>query len=519
MPQNHIPRHLRDDPVACEAIYGIHWRRPKLLCGVAECDAVFGKPPKILSQFDFREYQLWMAECMINLPGVYIAAEMGLGKTAAALYAVKCLISSYEIKKVLIVAPLNVAENTWPDEIAKWTFARDLSYTVITGDEDERLAALKLDAEIHIINRENLRWLKDTLGVRLFNYDMLIYDEARRLAGGKKRTSPNQRADGTVGFKRVSEFGILAKMRYKFKRVVLLSGTPTPEGLMDLWGPIYLIDKGHRLGTSISAYQKRWFQYDNWKRKHEPFDHSEKQIMRKIKGVFFSLKEADYLKLPPLITRDHSVRLPHAAMEQYNRFARDMVLEEFDLEAVNGGVLTNKLLQIANGSVYLEDGSSKRLHDAKLDVLESIMNESEGQSVLVAYEFQFDRDAIMKRFPDICVPFNGKQTLRDWNAGKIKMLLTHPASAGHGMNFQYGGHIGVWYGLTWSLELYLQFRKRLHRSGQEAAAVVLHRILAKYTADEVVAKALDSKGARQDRITDAVRVNLAKQYQYERMAA
>jgi len=480
---------------------------------------IYGRPPKVLAYKDFRNYQRWMAEKMIRLPAVYIAAEMGLGKTAASLYAAFKLILSGAVRKVLIVAPLNVAENTWPDEIAKWTFARGLEYTVITGDEDERIAAVKRGGHLHIINRENLVWLKEHLGTRAFDYDMLIYDEARRLSGGSKRTKPTERKDGTIGIKRTSEFGVLAKMRYKFKHVVLLSGTPTPEGLEDLWGPMFIIDKGHRLGTSKTAFLKRWFSYDQYRYKWEAHSHSERQIMRLIKPVFFSLKEADYLDLPPLIVRDHMVRLPPRAAEQYERFASEMALEEFDLEAANGGVLINKLLQMANGSVYLTDQTARRIHDEKLDALENIMEESKGQSVLVAYSFEFDREAIKKRFPYVRIFGDSRNDLRDWNAGKIRMLLTHPASAGHGMNFQYGGHIGVWYGLNWSLELYLQFRKRLHRSGQEAAAVVLHRILAKYTADEIVAKALETKGARQDRITDAVRVSLAKRYEYERMAA
>lgn len=519
MPQLHIPTALRAAPQYCEWLYGEHWRLPKLLCGVEETELVYGKPPTILSALNFRSYQRWMADKMMRLPAVYIAAEMGLGKTAASLYAASKLLLRKEVRKVLIVAPLNVAENTWPDEIAKWTFSRWMDYTVITGDEDERIAALKRGGDLHIVNRENLVWLKNHLGTRAFDYDMLIYDEARRLSGGKKRTKPGQRKDGTLGLKNVSEFGVLAKMRYKFKRVVLLSGTPTPEGLEDLWGPLFIIDKGHRLGKSKTAFYKRWFSYDQYRYKWEAHSHSEGEIMRKVRGVFFSLKEADYLELPPLLVKDTMVRLPQRAMEMYNRFAEDMALEELDLEAANGGVLINKLLQMANGSVYLDDQTARRIHDEKLDALESIMSETNGQSVLVAYSYQFDKEAIVKRFPYVRVFGESRNDLRDWNAGKIRMLLTHPASAGHGMNFQYGGHIGVWYGLNWSLELYLQFRKRLHRSGTTAQAVVLHRILAKYTADEAVAKALEVKGSRQDRITDAVRVQLAKRYEYERMAA
>lgn len=518
MPQLHVPSALRNEPQFCEWLYGEHWRKPKLLTGVAQIEAIYGPPSIIRSEKDFRPYQDWMAGCMIDLPGVYVGAEMGLGKTAASLFAVQFLLQAGIINRVLIVAPINVAENTWPDEIAGWTFARGLTYTVITGDEDERLASLKMTAQVHIINRENLVWLYNTIGIRGWSYDMLIYDEARRLAGGKKRTKGSQRADGTLGLKKVSEFGVLAKTRFKYKRVVLLSGTPTPEGLMDLWGPLYIIDKGARLGTSKTAFIRRWFREKDSGFGYEPFDHSEREIMGEIKDRFYSLKEKDYLTLPPLIPKDHFVQLPAAAREKYRRFSKDMVLEEFDLEAVNGGVLTNKLLQMANGSVYLDDGTSRRLHDEKLDVLQSIMNEASGP-VLIAYSFQFDKEAILKRFRHCRLFGETRHDLRDWNAGKIDMLLTHPASAGHGMNFQYGGSIGVWYGLPWSLELYLQFRKRLHRSGQKAAAVVLHRILAKYTADEVVAKALDSKGARQDRITDAVRVDLARQFEYERMAA
>ena len=519
MPQLHIHPLLRDEPEYCEWLYGEHWRRPKLLCGVEENELIYGRDFDILAYKDFRPYQRWMAQKMFDLPAVYVAAEMGLGKTAASLYAAMKLLKRGIVSKVLIVAPINVAENTWPDEIAKWDFARPLRYTVITGDLDERIAALKLDAELHIINRENLVWLREYLGTRAFNYDMLIYDEARRLASASKRTKPTQRKDGTLGLKRISEFGTLSKMRYKFKRVVLLSGTPTPEGLEDLWGPLFIIDKGQRLGTSKAAFYRRWFWRDQERFRWEPRDHAEREIMHKIKDVFYSLKEEDYLTLPPLIVRDHKIRMPPRAMEMYDRFARDMVLEEFDLEAANGGVLTNKLLQMANGSVYLTDKSARRIHDEKLDVLESIMEEHHGQSVLVAYSFQFDAEAIKKRFPYVRIFGESRNDLRDWNAGKIRMLLTHPASAGHGMNFQYGGSVGVWYGLNWSLELYLQFRKRLHRSGQKASAVVLHRILARHTADEVVAKALEAKGVRQNRITDAVRVNLAKRYAYERMAA
>lgn len=519
MPQLHIPAKLRDDPAKCEELYGKLWRRPKILSDLEALELVFGPPDKIRTEFEFRGYQDWMSDCIVELPAVFLGADMGLGKTAASLFAAVRLLRKKIVKKILIVAPLNVAENTWPEEIAKWSFARGLTYTVVTGDEDERIAALQFDGEVHIVNRENVVWLQQYWG-RRWPYDMLIYDEASRLKNGMKRTKGNVRKDGTKSAKRISEFGILARMRWSFKRVVLLSGTPAPEGLEDLWGPIFLIDQGKRLGDSKTAFLKRWFSYNTKTYKWSPHDWSKNEIMSAISDVFFSLKSEDYLDLPELIIQDHHVRLPTKAREQYDRFAEEMVLEEFDLEAVNNGVLTNKLLQMANGSVYLDDKTAKRIHDAKLDALESIMTETAGEPVLLAYSYQFDKEAIVKRFPYARIFGDGKYDLRDWNAGRIRLLVTHPASAGHGMNFQYGGRIGVWYGMCWSLELYQQFMKRLHRSGQEAAAVVMHRILALNTADISVSRAVMRKGVEQDDITRAVKVDLSKQYNYTmRMAA
>ncbi len=472
-------------------------------------ELVEGPPAKIMSFNDFRVYQRWMSRLIVRLPAVFLAAEMGLGKTAAVLKAVRQLLDVGEVKKVLIVAPLKVSDYTWPEEIAKWAFARDLTFVVATGDEDARKIALRQgkDAEIHIVNRENLVWLQQYWG-RRWPYDMLVYDEASRLKGGSKHTKGNLRADGTKSRSRISEFGTLRRMRWSFKKVVLLSGTPAPNGLIDLWGPIYIIDLGKRLGTSKDSFTKRWFTQDQYSYKITPHDWSHDEIMERIDDVFFSLKEADYLELPPLVAVDHWVDLPPKAMELYRRMERDAVLEEFDVEAVNNGVLTNKLLQMANGSLYKEDGSSVRIHDAKLDALESVMAEAMGRPVLLGYEFKFDLEAIKRRFPYARIFGESKSDKRDWDAGRIKLLVTHPASAGHGLNFQFGGNIQVWYGLCWSLELYLQFIKRLHRSGQLADRVFLHRILAKKTADESVVRLLGVKGVTQDKITDAVKAHV-----------
>lgn len=480
---------------------------PKHLCDVELLELLFPPPPIIRGTKDFRGYQHWMSNTIMAEPAVFLAAGMGLGKTAASLWAAVRLLKKGRVKCVLIVAPLRVAENTWPEEIAAWDFARSLEYTVVTGDEEQRKAALAIGGNVHIINRENVVWLQKYWG-RKWPYDMLIYDEASRLKAGSKKTKPVKRKDGSKGPKRTSEFGILSRMRGFFKKVVLLSGTPSPNGLIDLWGPMFIIDHGARLGTSITEYKRRWFSEDRWSHRIEPFEHSRDQIMSAISDVFYSLKEEDYLELPPLVTRDHKVRLDPKHMQMYRRFERTKVLAEYDIEAVNSGVLTNKLLQFANGSMYLTDQSAQHIHDAKLDVLESIMEESFGQPVLVAYSFKFDMDRIKKRFPYVRIFGESKSDNRDWNTGRIRMMLTHPASAGHGLNFQHGGNIAVWYGLTWSLELYQQFLKRLHRSGQLAAEVLMHRILAQDTVDYDVLRVLDKKGATQDDITDAVRVRM-----------
>ena len=492
-------------------------------------------PPRVIRGLrNFRSYQAWMSELIYDNPFVFLAAEMGLGKTGAALRAMVRLMNDGIVQRPLIVAPLKVAEDTWPDAIAEWDFARHLTYRVVTGTEAERIAALEYPADVTIINRENIVWLQEYLGSRKFDYDMLIYDEASRLKGGNKRTKPVKRKDGTVAQHRnLSEFGILRKMRFKFKRLVELSGTPAPNGLVDLWGPIFLGDcneKEPRLETSKTAFLDRYFRYDQYDRKYEPRVNAEADIMDAIKDVFFSLKEEDYLKLPPRITVDHFCEMPRKAMDMYRRFEKNFVLEEFDLEAVNGGVLTNKLLQFANGSLYTERADDagemqpwvEHVHDAKLDMLDSIITEAMGQPILMAYSFKFDMERIKKRYPFVRVFGEGKNDTRDWNAGKIKLMLTHPASAGHGMNFQHGGNIMVWYGLTWSLELYQQFIKRLHRSGQQAERVLLHRLLTKGTVDERMADVLEEKGVTQDRITDTVRVRVAEAQrvdEYWRMAA
>ena len=480
------------------------------LFDIEAIELIEGPPPVIRSYEEFRPYQKWMANLLIENEGVLLGADMGLGKTGATLYAIRQLLKRKIVSRPLIVAPKHVAQDTWPEEIACWDFARSLTYSVVTGTEEERIRALEYPARVHIINRENLVWLRRYWG-KDWPYDMLVYDEASRLKGGKKRTKGSKRKDKTKSPKKLSEFGVLARVRYTFLRVAELSGTPTPNGLIDLWGPVYIIDEGKRLGGSKTAYEQRWFEQNKYSYSVKPLPHAEKEIMGLVSDIFFSLRSEDYLDLPPLVSINRFVSLEQRSMVLYKKFEKERALEEWDVEAANKGVLTNKLLQAANGAMYREEGKPLvEIHEAKLDELESIVAESGGRPIIVAYSFKFDLVKIKKRFKFARIFGEGNNDLRDWNAGKIRMLLVHPASAGHGLNFQHGGHIAVWYGLTWSLELYRQFIKRLHRSGQQADRVFLYHILTKGTADETVLKVLENKGATQDSITNAVRVRLKR---------
>lgn len=505
---------------------------PKHLTDVEAIELIHGQGEDILSETDFRGYQSWMTDQIVNLDALLLGAEMGLGKTAAVLLAIVRLLALGRVKKILIIAPLRVAEQTWPDEIAKWAFARHLTYRVVTGTEEERVASLRYGpAVITIVNRENLHWLRNRIGIVKWPFDMIVYDEASRLKSGRVKSQPKVRKDGTQPAGRMTELGVLENVRHKTKKIVELSGTPSPNGLIDLWGPLYALDKGKRLGLNITGFRKRWFTENTYSRSYEPHPHSHDEIMARLQDIFFSLREEDYLKLPPMIEQDHYVTLSPREMARYREFEKEMAIEvknrggEYEvIEAVNNGVLMNKLLQFANGSLYTGDRfdeetggklprESVKIHEHKLDVLESIVEEAAGTPILCAYSFQFDKDAIKKRFPWVRIFGESQSDMRDWNAGRIRMLLTHPASAGHGLNFQHGSNIAVWYGLTWSLELYRQFIKRLHRSGQKRDKVFLHRIVARGTADESILPVLKKRGATQDRISDAVRIR------WERIAA
>lgn len=453
---------------------------------------------ELLRRYMLRPYQNRMVKLIKRKKRVILALDMGAGKTIISLTALAELFEAGEISRALIVAPKRVATDTWPDEIGDWLHTCHLTYSVAVGTEKERVAAVEADTQIVIINRENIPWLVK-LRYPKWDFDALIYDEASRLKSGKKRTTG--RDDGR---RPLSEFGSLCKVAAQFKYVVELSGTIAPNGLIDLWGPCYIVDSGERLGASLTAFKQRWFDESRWTHKIEARPYAFAQIMERIRDIMFALRPGDYPQLPPVVRNRIHVSLPDKIMREYRRFKRELVSELYDVEAVNAGVLTGKLLQFANGSMYRNiDGAvpPKRevveVHDLKLDALDSILVEHKGEQVLVAYSFDFDRDKIRKRFPKVVLFDEEPNFVKKWNEGKIGVGLVHPASAGHGLNLQKGGCVAVWYGLTWSLEYALQFEKRLHRPGQ-TKPVFIHYIISKGTDDERVLDVLSDKKSTQD---------------------
>ncbi|WP_099554399.1 SNF2-related protein [Hartmannibacter diazotrophicus] len=467
-----------------------------------------------------RSYQRYLADRIVTMPYLLGAAEMSLGKTAAALTGARRLMKKRLTWRTIIIAPLTVAEETWPTELAEWEHLADATFTVVCGSEAQRLAALKRDAEFTIINRENLPWLWETIGQdRGWRWKILIYDEASRLKGFVHRT-PGKRKDPKTGavVKRkptLTEFGVVARGRKHCERVVELSGTPSPNGIIDLGGPIYILDKGERLGPSKAAFHRRFFDTNEFSHKVTPKPGAKDEVMSRIKDVMIALRAEDYIDLPPQVFNPIYVRLAPKHMQQYKAFERTLVAEAYDVEAVTKGVLTNKLLQFANGGLYRTDEriyppirETIPVHDAKLRALESIVEEAAGQNILLAYSFQFDRERIRKKFPKVVFFDEDKNFVKKWNAGKIQLGAAHPASMAHGLNLQHGGHIQVWFGLTWSLELWDQFNRRLARPGQLNHSVFIHVIMAKGTMDEIQYEKLQQKGVNQDEIMDAVRIRL-----------
>lgn len=441
-------------------------------------------------------------------PGVIVALEPGAGKTVSTLTAVRDLLDAGKIKRVLLVAPLLVAETVWHAEIEEWAHLTGTTYVHVTGDLKKRTAAFESDAEIHIINKELVPWLWEYAKTH-WKYDCLVIDEASMLKNGKKRT-PN---------KNLTRFGALAQARKHFTGVVELTGTPAPNGVENLWGLSYIIDQGARLGNSKNAFNERWMSVKQRRGgangnypEYTLRPGAEEEVLSKIKDIMFSLDPSEYVELPPLVENIIKVKLPPKVMEAYKKFKKTLVYEPEMIEAVNAAVLAGKLTQAASGHLYNQDKEAIWLHDCKLDALENLVSEIGDVPLLVAYGFQSDRDRIKKKFPKAIVLNEQKdvlQTVKDWNDGKISMLLTHPASAAWGLNLQKGSNHFVWYSLTVDLELFQQFRKRLWRSGQTAERVWSHTLVAEGTIDEMLMPVLSDKDAVQNRVLRATMLDLA----------
>lgn len=443
------------------------------------------------------DYQRYAAEFIIAHPISALLLDMGLGKTSITLTAINNLLfDSFEIHKVLVVAPLRVARDTWSSEIEKWEHLKNLRYSVVIGTAQERISALSTPADIYIINRENIQWLVEESGLP-FDFDMAVIDE---LSSFKNHLSKRFRA--------------FMKVRPKLKRIVGLTGTPAGNGLMDLFAEFKLLDMGERLGRLIGQYRNTYFQPD--KRNgmviysYKPLPNAEQRIYDKISDITISMKAADHLKMPELVSTEYTVQLSDKERYKYDRLKKELVLstEDNEVTAANAASLSNKLSQMANGAVYSDDDSVIEIHDRKLDALEDIIESMNGKPLLVAYWFKHDLERIKKRF-DVR-EIRSSVDISDWNSGKIPIALIHPASAGHGLNLQSGGSTLVWFGLTWSLELYQQTNARLWRQGQTADTVVIQHIITKGTIDEQIMKALKTKDTTQAALITVVKAEVHK---------
>ena len=440
------------------------------------------------------EYQTYATDFILTHPISAILIQMGLGKSVITLNAIYDLcLDSFYIRKVLVIAPLRVCSGVWPAEIQKWDHLKGLTYSVAVGTETERRAALQQTTDIHIINRENVQWLIEESGLP-FDYDMIIIDELSSFKSHQAK-----------------RFKSLMKVRPLVQRIVGLTGTPSSNGLMDLWAEFRLLDMGKRLGRFITHYRDEFFQPD--KRNgmqvfsYKPRPGAEEEIYRRIGDITISMKSTDYLQMPECLMNEARVTLSDNERKDYDTLRKELVLTlgDEEIDAVNAAALSGKLCQMANGAVYSEDKRSIHLHDRKLDMLEDLIEGANGKPALVAYWYKHDLERIRKQFKVREIKTTGD--IDDWNAGAIPVGLIHPASAGHGLNLQAGGSTLIWFGLTWSLELYQQTNARLWRQGQ-TDTVVIHHIITQGTIDEQIMKALQSKDKTQAALIEAVKADL-----------
>ena len=453
-----------------------------------------------MNESNLHEYQRFSIQHIIDNKSCALFLDMGLGKTISTLTAINQLMyEELEINKVLVIAPKRVAESTWVDEAAKWEHVKHLKISVVLGSERQRKEALKAKADIYIINRENVAWLVG-LYQSAFPFDTVIIDELSSFKSPK-----------------AIRFKTLRMVRPLVKRVVGLTGTPAPNGLIDLWPQMYLLDQGERLGKSITKFREIYFTPGR-RNGHVVFDYklkqdSEQAIYDKIGDICISMKAKDYLTLPERINRTVEIRLPPEVQARYEAFEREQILALEDLDeisAVNAAALTNKLLQFANGAIYDAEKNWHEVHQEKLSALEEIVEAANGQPVLILYSYKHDFERISKKLKAYKPrKLEGKQDIQDWNNKKVSILLAHPASGGHGLNLQAGGNTIIWFGLNWALELYQQANARLDRQGQ-TKPVIIHHLVVKDTMDEDVIISLDRKRTGQEALLNAVKARISK---------
>ena len=445
------------------------------------------------------KYQEYCTEYILNHPVAAIFLDCGLGKTVITLTAIeKLMFDSFEVSKVLIVAPLRVAKVTWSDEIHKWDHLSLLTYSVVVGSEQERLEALKKPAGIYIINRENLQWLVEKSGLP-FDYDMVVLDELSSFKSWQSK-----------------RFKAFMKVRPMVKRVVGLTGTPSSNGLMDLFAEFKCLDMGERLGRFITQYRNTFFEPDRMYGQvvytYKLKDFAEQEIYRRISDITISMKAMDHLKMPELVENRYVVYMDEAESKKYDVMKRQLVLpyEGEEITAANAAALSNKLCQMANGAIYTDDGKPVSIHDRKLDALEDILEASQSP-ILLCYWYRHDLERIIKKLDELGITFDqisSDESIRRWNEGKLQVGLIHPAGAGHGLNLQAGSNHIVWFGLTWSLELLDQTNARLWRQGQQADTVVVQYIVTDGTIDERMLDAVLRKQKDQNALIDAVKAQL-----------
>lgn len=450
-------------------------------------------------RFKPHNYQQFAIDFITNNPIAAIFLDMGMGKTAITLMAIQYLMyETFEVSKVLVICPLRVTR-TWRDEIQKWEQLHGLSYSIVTGTATQRKKALEADADIYIINRENVPWLVNKSGVP-FSFDMVVIDE---LSSFKNHQTARHKA--------------LMKVRSGIQRIVGLTGTPASQGLMDLFAEFKVLDMGQRIGRFIGQYRLNYFRPDkvngNIVYSYKLLPGAEEKIYEKIQDITISMKAVDFLDMPELISNEYPVYLDETEMDKYESLKKDLILStpEHEVTAANAASLVNKLSQMANGAVYTDDENTITFHDKKLDALEDIIESANGRPILVAYWFKHDYSRIVSRLNQIGVKYmkiDSDESITKWNNREIPVALIHPASAGHGLNLQQGGNTMVWFGITWSLELYQQCVCRLYRQGQTEGTVTIIHLISKGTIDEKIMKALSEKDNTQVSLIDAVKAEI-----------